>query len=293
VNVTDRPKRLVLDDGQQFKEATAPVLPGSIIMALIAIAVLTLTKATFKDLLLPFGAIAVIWLAYVGIHVFAGLVNRFRDRRAINRFFRAECWLRWQLQPDEWRAIVDNEYRSMLPEGGVGAYVGAVYSGTFGLAFAAIMILVVVFAIKEESVRRIMLICSGVVFFLFFGAGLIQPIQARLQARKYRRRALRVTEPRVWFGADGIYHEAFGYTSLKELVKVGDHVKRRKAIRFTAEETTSSGSDEPGPTTYRLPTLFHVPSGYEEQASRLVRRYRAERLIDRGDRVGDLAGRFE
>jgi hypothetical protein len=129
-------------------------------------------------------------------------------------------------------------------------------------------------------VRRVVRISSGVVFLLFLGAGLIQPIQARMQARQYRRRALRVTEPRVWFGADGIYHEAFGYTSLKELVKVGDHVKTRQAIRFTTEETTSSGSDEPGPTTYRLPTLFHVPSGYEEQASRLIQRYRAERLSD-------------
>jgi hypothetical protein len=276
---TDRPPRLVLDDGQQLAQAKGLLFFGLGGLALVAGIVLRFTKATPKDLVLPLGGLGLFWLVFSGIFVVAGLVHRFFDRRAIRRLFRSECWLRWQYQPDEWRDFVESSYRSLLPEPGLRAFVGAAYSGLVGLLLGAILLGVVTFVIQDEGVKPYLRITAGGVFLLLLGVGLVQPLQERRKARRYRRKALRVQQPRVWFSAFGIYHEAFGHTPLKTLVKVSDLISRRQAIRFTTEETVSMGAEGGGSdTTYRLPTVFPVPSGYEEQASRLVRRYRAERL---------------
>ncbi|MBT7189899.1 MAG: hypothetical protein HN916_06875 [Anaerolineae bacterium] len=93
----------------------------------------------------------------------------------------------------------------------------------------------------------------------------------RYNTNRYRRKALRVVEPRVWFASDGIYHETLGHTSLKELVKVTDQTRSRKAISFTLSISTES-------STYSVALPFPVPAGCEERAGKLVRRYRQERL---------------
>ncbi|MCJ7623453.1 MAG: hypothetical protein MUO76_08105, partial [Anaerolineaceae bacterium] len=79
-------------------------------------------------------------------------------------------------------------------------------------------------------------------------------------------KAQRILEPRVWFGSEGVYHEFFGYTSLKELYKVS-HSKRKKTIKFTLDYDGDISLLE-----------IPVPFGYEQQAAQLVRRYRQERL---------------
>lgn len=275
----DRPRRLVLDDGQQLAEAKGLLFFGLGGLAVIAGMVLRFTKATPKELVVPFGSLALLWLAFGSIFVVAGLVHRFVDWLAIRRLFRSECWLRWQYSPEEWREHVESMYRSWLPEPGLRPFVGAVYSGLVGLVLGAILLGATQFVIKDEGVKPYLQLTAGGVFLLFLSVGLIQPLQERWKARRFRRKALRVRQPRVWFGAEGIYHETFGRTSLKTLVKVSDLVSRRHVIRFTTEETVSMGAEGGGSdTTYRLPTVFPVPSGYEEQASQLVRRYRAERL---------------
>ncbi len=275
----DRPRRLVLDDGQQLAQAKGLLFFGLGGLAVIAGITLHFAKATPKDLVLPLGGLGLFWLAFSGIFVVAGLVHRFTDKRAIKRLFRSECWLHWQYPPDEWRDHVESTYRSLLPEPGLRPFVGAVYSGIVGLVLGAILLGVVAFVIQDEGVKPYLQVTAGGVFLLLIGVGLVQPLQERRKARRYRRRALRVQQPRVWFGAEGIYHEAFGHTPLKTLVKVSDLIRRRRAIRFTIEVTTRMGAEGGGSdTTYRLPTLFPVPSGYEKPASELVRRYRAERL---------------
>ena len=137
--------------------------------------------------------------------------------------FEKEIWQRWQLRSDEWQDIVEAEYQTMCPEGGAGAYIGAVYRSIAGLVISTILVGVGKYAIKDEQVMPIILICAVAVLVLFAGVGLFQPLQERNKAKKYRRKALRVLEPRVWFGAEGAYHEASGYTSLKELKNVNDH----------------------------------------------------------------------
>jgi hypothetical protein len=113
----------------------------------------------------------------------------------------------------------------------------------------------------------------AIALFLFMaGVGLYQPVQQRFKAQKFKRNALRFLTPRVWFGAEGVYHEALGYTSLENLEKVSDHTRSVKTIKFT---TIVDGGNE---SDYFYPVSFTVPSGYEKQASQLVRRYRQERL---------------
>jgi len=146
-----------------------------------------------------------------------------------------------------------------------------VYSSIFGLVIAVTMIAIGIFVVEDSDVRVAMWIGAVAVFLLLLGIGLFQPVMARYEANRYRRKALRVSEPRVWFASDGIYHQALGYTSLKELEKVTDRTRSRKAIEFTLAVSTET-------STCSVAYPFAVPTGCEERAGRLVRRYRQERL---------------
>ena len=167
----------------------------------------------------------------------------------------------------------------MRPEEGLGVYVGALYAGIVGLVLGGIMIAVAKFVIGDEELVPILVIVAIALLLLLIGVGLLQPAKERYEARKYRRRALRVAEPRVWFGSDGVYHETLGYTSLKNLMDVTDQTRSRKRIKFVVEVTsTFGGASFSSQTVDRQPVRFRVPSGYEQQAAGLVRRYRQERL---------------
>ncbi len=60
-------------------------------------------------------------------------------------------------------------------------------------------LLVVQFAIKDPDIKPVMRITAVAIFLLLVGIGLFQPIGARYEAYRYRRKALRVADPRVWF----------------------------------------------------------------------------------------------
>jgi hypothetical protein len=234
--------------------------------------VLATTDVTIADLALPFAVMVAVLLLWVGVNGFIAWVQRTSEKRAIKRMFEGEIWERWQLRAPEWQAIVDAECNLISPEGeGLEAYVGAVYSSIAGAILAAILLAVGTFAIQDPLTKTIFRICAVAVFLLLLGIGLFQPVVARYNAQRYRRKALRVEEPRVWFASEGIYHETLGYTSLKDLEKVTDQTRSRKAIQFTLTFTTDTSTDS---VNYPFP----VPTGCEEQAVRLVRRYRHERL---------------
>ena len=274
----ERPKKLVLDDGSQFKVGRNTALAGfGFLIVVIGGLALThqLEGATLTDLALPIGAIGTFWLVWLAYHIIVGSIHKFNDKRDINRLFEQEIWQIWQFRSDEWQNIVEAEYQEMVSEG-EGGYIGAVYSGIMGILFSVIIIVVGKFVIKDEQVMPFIFFVAAAVFLLLVGIGLFQPLQRRHVARTYRRKALRVLQPRVWYGAQGVYHETSGYTSLKELKKAS-HSKTRKTIKLTIEVTSGGGGDEIM-AAYNLPVSFAVPSGYEKQAAHLVRRYRQERL---------------
>lgn len=271
----DRPQKLILDDGSYFSTGRNITLLGIGFLVFAGGIVLTQEGVALIDLALPLAALGAFWLAFMAIYVVVGLIHQFNDKRNINRLFEGEIWQYWQLRSDEWRGVAEAEYQEMLPEEGAGAYVGAVYSGAVGLALGAILVVVGRFVVKDEQALPIIFICAAAVVLLLIAIGLFQPLHERHKASQYRRKALRVLEPRVWFGAEGVYHEARGYTSLQELIKVTDQTRSRR-VKFTIEVTTGGG-DEPM-ATFKQPVSFAVPAGYEQQAAQLVRRYRSERL---------------
>lgn len=273
----DRPKKLVLDDGTYFKTGLNIALVGFgfVIVVIVGLALThQLEGATLADLALPIATIGTFWIVWLAIYIIIGSIHKFRDKRDISRLFEQEIWQHWQFRSDEWQSIIEAEYQEMYSKG-EGGYIGAVYSSITGLLLSVFMIVVGKLVIKDEQAMPIIFISAAVVLLLLVGIGLFQPLQERNKARIYRHKALRVLQPRVWFGAEGVYHETSGYTSLKELKKVS-HTKTRQTIKFTIEVTTGGG-DEPM-ATYDLPVSFAVPSGYEQQAAHLVRRYRQERL---------------
>jgi hypothetical protein len=269
----DRPAKLAFSD-----EATFTFLRGKILIpVLIGISVfivsLVTTDATLTDLALPFGAMTVGWLGWTALFGLIALGHLLWEKFAINRIFAGEIWECWQFSSQAWQARVEAQCNLISPKNeGLSAYAGAVYSSIVGIIIAIILIAVGMFAIEEPEIKIGMWFGAGAVFLLFLGAGLSQPMIARYKANHYRRKCLRVAQPRVWFASDGIYHEALGHTSLKELVKVTDQTRSRKTIQFTLAVSTESSTD-----LVAIP--FPVPSGYEERAGRLVRRYRQERLL--------------
>ena len=277
----DKPDKIILSDGSYFSEGRSGVLAGAGILILAAIIIFTQMDMSGTTLMDFAGLFVLVgfWVIWMAFYAFLGLAHKFSDKRAINLLFEQEIWQQWQFKSDEWRGIVEKEYQTMRPEDGLGAYVGAVYSGCLGLVIAAILAGVGKFVVEDEQAEPIFMICAVAAFFLLVGVGLFQPLQQRNKARKYLRRTLRVLAPRVWFGRDGIYHEAFGYTSLKDLEKVNDHRKKLKTIKFTVKVVTVMGSSGRFSRSIDfVPLSFSVPSGYDEEAARLVHRYRLELL---------------
>lgn len=268
----NKPAKLVFSDQASFRLARGIVLIPFAIISFSFMLVLLTTEATLVELSMPCLGISGIGFIWVGILGIVALGHRIAERRAINRMFAGEIWECWQFRASAWQALVEAECKLISPKDeGRNAYMGAVYSSIFGIIIAIIIAAVGAFAIDEPELKSVMWITALAVFLLLLGIGLFQPTLARTNANRYRRKAMRAAEPRVWFTSDGIYHETLGYTSLKELIKVTDQTKSRQAIRFDLKIATDESSDL---AVYRIP----VPAGCEEQAGRLVRRYRQERL---------------
>jgi len=267
-----KPAKLVFSDEASFTLARGDVLVFLAVIAFGLALALVVTDATLIELALPCAALSSLWFFWVVLHGIVAWGHRIGERRAINRMFTGELWECWQFRSSEWQALVEGELGLISPKDeGLKAYTGAVYSSIFGIVMAMTMIAVGIFVIEDPDVRIAMWIGAVVVFLLLLGIGLFQPVMARYEAYRYQRRALRVSEPRVWFASDGIYHETLGYTSLKELEKVTDRTRSRKAIQFTLAVSTDT-------STSSVAYPFAVPTGCEERAGRLVRRYRQERF---------------
>jgi hypothetical protein len=272
----DKPEKLVFSDEASFSffrgEILIPIVTGAFGIIAVLVTSETTLEATLSELALPIAALSVGWLGWVGLLGIIAFGHRFGEKRSINHMFAGEIWRCWQYTSPEWKALMEAECNLISPrDEGLKAYVGAVYSSIFGIIFAIIMIAIGMFAVEEPELKIAMWVGAVVVFLLFLGAGLFQPMVASYKADRYRRKSLRFAEPRVWFAFDGIYHEVQGYTSLKELIKVTDQPRSRKAIQFTLAVSTESSTD-----LVAIP--FPVPSGCVERAGRLVRRYLQERL---------------
>jgi len=269
----DRPEKFAYSDGSNISLAWGAPLIGIGIMALSLVIGLATSDASLSEFVLPFAALGSFWLVWIAFYGFVAWIQRVSDKRAINYMFENEIWERWQFRAPEWQALVDEECSLISPEEeGLKAYVGAVYSSIVGVVFAAIMVAVGAFAFEDPQGKTILQICAAAVFLLFLGVGLFQPVVARYKARRYRLKAQRVPEPRVWFASEGIYHETLGYTSLKDLEKVTDQTRSRNAIQFTLMVSSADTS------TDSVPFSFPVPTGCEKRAAQLVRRYRQERI---------------
>jgi len=270
----EKPEQLVLDADSYSHLGWGFILIWIGTLALGGWLVLTRKAASLSELILPLGAISVLWIFFAATNLIIRSVLKSRTRREINRLFEDRIWEQWQFRADEWEKIVTADYRTMCGEN---TYVGVVYSSLFGFVFSLILAGAAIFVIKDEQVTPILITTASGVLLLFFGIGLAQTINIGRKARIYRRKALEVAEPRVWFGAEGAYHEALGYTSLKRLEKAIDQSRRLKRIKFVVTDRVKFGR-RGHPSDFSLPVYFSIPSGYEQQAGRLVRRYRQERL---------------
>jgi hypothetical protein len=276
----EKPDDLILDD-DSFGEGSTAALAGIVMIIFVVVLALTQSDISLADVALPIGALSLFWLVWMLFYMVVGFGHKFGTKRDINRLFQDGIWQHWQFDSAQWQKHVEAEYQKMRPEEGAGAYAGAIYSGIFGLVFAIIILAVGEFAIQDDNIPAgVFPAIAGAVLLLLVGVGLFQPVQQRYKARKYRRKALRVLEPRVWFGAEGIYHEASGYTSLKALHKIKS-TKKHDSITFTIIQMVVMGSSgHLSRYDYPLPVKYSVPSGCEEQAARMVQRYRVERLSD-------------
>ena len=268
----NKPAKLAFSDEATFRLDRGIVLVPFAFITFVFILVLIIENPPLTVLALPWAAMNVGWLGWVGLLSIVTLGHRIAEIWGINRIFAAEVWECWQFRSSEWKALVEAECNLINPKDeGQNPYAAVINSSIFGAILALIMFAVVQFAVKDPDVKPMLQFTAVGIFLLLVGIGLFEPVVERYNANHYRRKALRVAEPRVWFASDGIYHETLGHTSLEELTKVTDQTRSRKAIQFTLEISTDTSTDL---MRYPVP----VPSGCEERAAKLVRRYRQERL---------------
>ena len=268
----DRPAKLAFSDEATFRLNQGVVIIPLVIIAVVFILALVTTDATPTELLVPCVGTSGIGFIVVGIFGSVALGHRIAEIIAINRMFAGEIWECWQFRSSEWQTLVEAECNLINPkDDGLSPYAAVINSSIFGAILALIMLAIIHFAVKDPDVKPSLQFTAVGIFLLLVGIGLFEPIVIRYNENRYRSKALRVAEPRVWFASDGVYHETLGHTSLKELEKVTDQTRSRKAIRFTLSVSTDSSTD-----LVRVP--FPVPVGCEERASKLVRRYRQEQI---------------
>jgi len=268
----DKPTKLAFSDEATFRFSRAEILIPIIMVTSVFIAVLV-TGATLAELVLPLIAVSGIASIVIGLFGSVSLGHRISENFQINRMFSGEIWECWQFSSSEWQTEVESVCNLISPkDDGENAYSGVIASSIFGFVIAVILYVITFFAFKEPEIKIAMRYVAVGLFFLMVGVGYFQPKVAKKEADRYRRKALRIREPRVWFGPDGVYHETLGHTSLKELYKVTDQTKSRNRIQFTLVVTSADSDDV---VKYRTP----VPSGCKERAGDLVRRYRQERLL--------------
>ena len=268
----DKPANLSFSDEATFNLVRGVVfIPFGVVAFTFFLALVT-TDTTLRDLTFPCVGVSALGVIWLGILWVGSRGYRISEKLAIDRMFSGEIWEYWQFNPSDWQSRVDAESELISPKDQRREnFMGAVYSSIFGAILAIILLVVVQFAIKDPAVKPAMRITAAAIFRLLVGIGLFQPVVARYEAARYRRKALRIAAPRVWFAADGIYHETLGYTSLKDLEKVTNQTSSRSAIRFTLTVSSDTSDSSVG---YHVP----VPIGCEDQAGRLVHRYRQEYL---------------
>ena len=270
----DWPEKLILDDGGSFRAGCGVLLAGLAWMTFIFAIALAYAGAALPDLALPLAALCVFWLAWTAIHVISGLFHRRACKRDILRLFAGEIWQCCRFEAGEWREVVEAELRAALPKR-ASALRGAVYSTLAGLVPAAGLVAAGALAVKNEMMRAVFNACAAGVVLLFASVGLFQPLRESYLSRRRRRRALRVARPRLWFTGGGVYHEAFGYTSLKELVRVRDKTRMDGTVEFIVRvRTVMGGAGDVAETEHLQPELFAMPAACLERAAELVRRYR-------------------
>ena len=229
----NKPAKLAFSDEASFHLLRGIILIPFVIISFGFLLVLVTTHVTLVELTVPCigtSGLVFIWWGILGV---VALGHRIAEIRAITRMFAGEIWECWQFRSSDWQALVEAECNLISPKDEeLKAYVGAIYSSILGIIIAIVIVAVGVFAIDEPELKSTMWITAVAVFLLLLGIGLFQPILTRYEAYRYRRKALRVAEPCVWFTSDGIYHETLGHTSLKELIEVTNQTKSRKAIRF-------------------------------------------------------------
>lgn len=271
----NKPEELVFSDKASFNLASLAKGGALIYLAVLIVGfgiALVIADVALIELALPCAATSFIWFLWAGILGVAARIRRVGEELAIEKMFEGEIWEIWQFCSPEWRKLVDAECDLISPkEEGLKAYLGAAYSAIVGAIIAAVLIVVGIYAIEDADAKTAVWLSAAAAFIVLSGAGLFQPMVARYESRRYRNKARRVPEPRVWFAPDGIYHETLGYVSLEDLEKVTDQTKSRKSIQFTLTYSVDTSSSS---VAYPVP----VPTGCEERAGRLVRRYRQERL---------------
>lgn len=268
----EKPSKLAFSDEATFTLAQGGVIIPLVIVITGFVLVFFTTDATLADLDISMIAMGGILVIAVGLFGSVALGHRINEIIQINRMFAREIWECWQFSAADWEAEVEKICNLIYTKAeGKDAYLAVKNSSMVGAAFAIIMDIIVLFAVKDPMIRKTLWITSGGVFLLFVGVGLFEPLVEKYKADRYRRKALRFSEPRVWFAPDGVYHESLGHTSLKELHKVTDQTKSRNRIQFTLIITSADSDD-----IVKFPTP--VPSGCKDRAGRLVLRYRQERL---------------
>ncbi len=240
----DKPSKLAFSDYATFRFLRAEILFFIGTIASVIILVRVTSSEAIGNVTLSEVVMSALCLAWVGVFALGAWGYRVSEKISINRMFRGEIWECWQLSSSEWKSKVEADYNLMNPaDEGKETYSGIIASSIIGLVLGLILFAVSIFAVKDPVIKIPMRYAAVGLFLFMVGVGLFQPMVEKNKADRYRRKALKFAEPRVWFGPNDFYHEALGHSSLKGLYKVTDQTKSRKSIQLKCKIKTDESDD--------------------------------------------------
>ena len=230
--------------------------------------------------LLPMGAgVGAVLLVAIVVLALIGIILRGRERRQIEALLRSELWARWQYSAGEWEKHVTRlrdrvEGNIHLKKSVLSATIVTlvVVGGVSALIFAATNA-------DSPEMSPYLLLIPVIMVPVVAGVTALSGLSQRWSARGQYRRQMRIATPQVYFGGDGVYHEADGFTSLRRFVSA-KLTSRPAEIRLKIEVTYLDINDRYG--AYGISTTvgevrIPVPKGREDEAATLVERYQQSR----------------
>ena len=237
---------------------------------LIAVLANGLVASTSAWLVVVVGFL-IYYLAFLGLVSLILGLQRANELRQIKQFLAGELWASWQYTAEEWRNFNDLRFAGILDR--TKPAQPLTYSIVVGIVVTIVLVIVALVGVSAD-LKPILLLIAGITLVIVVGSGVLSAMNMRASVRRQYDKQMRIKAPRVFLGADAVYHEIDGYFSLRRLVS-GEYFPHKipPEIVLRAWQQVGGGRNR---STVLLSESIPVPHGHEDEGATLVQRYQQQ-----------------